>query len=118
MMKPQNPWPTFPVGKLRHQIQIQQQSSTQDGFGQPLISWTTVRSTSAGKDLVSMREAFGSNQLTSHVTDIWTVRWSAGIEPGMRISWGSKSYKLQAINDVEGRNLWLHLLCLELNAAS
>lgn len=118
MTKPQNPWPAINVGSLRHQVQIKSQSSTQDSVGQPVLAWTTIRTTMAGLNLVSMKEAFGEGQLTAQESDIWTMRWSAGIQPGMQLVFGSNVYKIQSVNDVARRRLILHLLCLQLNAQS
>jgi head-tail adaptor len=118
MTKPGNPWPAIDPGKFRHQVQINSQSSTQDSVGQPVLTWNLVRATSAGLNLVSMREAFGEGQLTAQESDIWTMRWSAGIQPGMQLVFGSNIYKIQAVNDVMRRRVVLHLLCLQLNAGS
>lgn len=100
-------------------ITINQQSSTQDSVGQPVLTWTAIRTCYAGFNLISMKEAFGNNQLTSLSTDVWTMRWTATeIKPGMQIVFGSSTYKVQAINNPGKRNILLHVLCLDLNAAS
>ena len=118
MTKPSNPWPSIDPSRLRHQISIQQQSTTQDRFGAPSLTWTTVRTTSGGLNVVSLKEAFGDGQLTAQETDIWTVRWTAGIQPGMQIVFGSNTWKVQDASNVMQRNITLHLLCLLLNAGS
>lgn len=118
-MKPPAGWPSIEPGTLRHPIQIQAQTSTQDSFGQPVPTWNTVRTCYGGINLVSMKKAFGANQLTSQSTDIWTVRWSpTPIQPGMQIMFGSSTYRVQAVGNPEKRNIILHILCLELNATS
>ena len=119
MTKPQNPWPAINVGSLRHQVQIKSQSSTQDSVGQPVLTWNLVRATSAGLNLVSMKEAFGEGQLTAQETDIWTLRWtSTEILPGMQLVFGANTYIVQMVSNVMRRNLIVHLLCLQLNAKS
>jgi SPP1 family predicted phage head-tail adaptor len=112
-------WPSIEPGALKHQITFNQQSSTQDSFGQPVPTWTQIRTCWGGINLVGMREAFGNNQLTSQSTDIWTVRWtSTVIQPGMQIVFGSSTYRVQAVSNPGKRNIYLHILCLELNATS
>jgi head-tail adaptor len=119
MTKPQNPWPAINVGSLRHLIQLQQQSSTQDSVGQPVLTWTTVRTSYGGLNLVSMKEAFGEGQLTAQETDIWTLRWTpTEILPGMQLVFGSNTYIVQMVSNVMRRNLIVHLLCLQLNGKS
>lgn len=113
-------WPSINPGLLRHSVRIQSQTSTPDAFGQPQATWTDVRVTFGGINLVSMREVVGGNQLASQVTDIWTVRHRTdiAIQPGMRILFGARVFKIQAVNNVDERNVLDHLLCLELNAPS
>ncbi len=112
-----NPWPAISPGQLRHLVAINSQSSTQDSFGQPALTWTTVRTTYGGLNIVSMRESFGEGQLTAQESDIWTVRWSpVSIEPGMQLVFGGATWRIQVVSDVLRRNLILHLLCLQLNA--
>jgi head-tail adaptor len=119
MTKPQNPWPSINIGDLRHVITINQQSSTQDSVGQPVLTWSAVRTCYAGFNLISMMEAFGNNQLTSESSDVWTMRWTGTeIKPRMQIVFGSSTYRVQAINNPGKRNILLHVLCLDLNTAS
>lgn len=116
-----SPWLSLEPGDLRHQVTINEQSSSRDAYGQPVTtgSSTPIRTTWAGINLVSMREVFGNDQLTSQSTDIWTVRWTPTvIKPGMQIIFGSSIYRIQAVSNPGKRNIYLHLLCLELNATS
>lgn len=49
------------------------------------------------------------------------MRWpgaSVTIAPGMQAVYGSKTYKIQAVNNVDERNLILKLMTLELNGTS
>lgn len=112
-------WLSIEPGALKHQITINQQSATQDSFGQPVITWNAVRTCWGGINLVGMREVFSANQLTSQSTDVWTVRWTSTlIQPGMQIVFGSSTYRVQAVSNPGKRNIYLHILCLELNATS
>lgn len=112
-------WPSVEPGELRHLIEIQDRSTTSDSFGQPQQIWGTVSTCMAGINIVTMREAFGSNQLTSQSSDIWTARWTpVSIQPGMRIVFRGETFLVQAINNVDKRNVLLHILCLQINAGS
>lgn len=118
-MKSANPYPSIEPGLLRHSIAIQAQSSTQDSVGQPILTWSTVRATNGGLNVVSLKEAFGEGQLTAQETDIWTVRWTpVPILPGMQIVFSGQAWKVQVVNNVARRNVVVHLLCLLLNGAS
>ena len=106
--------------QLKHKVVINVQSSTQDSFGQPVLTWTPVRTSWGGLNIITMKEAFGEGQLTALETDIWTVRWSAiEIQPGMQLTFfAGLTWKVQAVSNVLRRNLIVHLLCLQLNTGS
>lgn len=118
MSKSQSRWPSLEPGQLRHQIQIQQQSSSQDSSGQLLETWTTVRTSWASIQSITLKEAFQSDQLTSQVTHTITLRWPSGVsvQAGMRVVYGSHTYKIQAVNNIDERDVILRLLVMELNA--
>jgi SPP1 family predicted phage head-tail adaptor len=113
-------WQSIEPGALRHQINIQEQSTTQDSYGQPLITWTTIRTCYAGINLVSMKEVFSAGQLNAQSTDVWTMRWTPSpiVQPGMLIVFGASTYRVQVVSNPGKRRMYLHVLALELNATS
>lgn len=114
-----NKWLSIDPSQLKHKVVINVQSSTQDSFGQPVLTWTPVRTSWGGLNIITMKEAFGEGQLTAQETDIWTVRWSAiEIQPGMQLTFAGLTWKVQVVSNVLRRNLIVHLLCLQLNAGS
>jgi SPP1 family predicted phage head-tail adaptor len=105
-------------GELRQQIQIQQQSTANDSVGQPQATWTTVLTTMAKIASISVVERWQSAQFVGQVSHRITMRWpGAGvtIAGGMRVLFGSRIFVLQGVDNVEERNIVLHLLCLEIN---
>lgn len=116
MPKPQSPWPSLNPGTLRHRVQLQQESTLPDSFGQPQSTWTTVLTTWARVEAISMREMFQSNQLVSQISHAITMRYQSTVPvaPGMRIVFGNHTYKVQAINNIEERNIILRVLALEI----
>jgi len=116
MRKRTAPWPSINPGELRHRVQIQQESTLPDSFGQPQSSWTTVLTTWARIDAISMREMFQANQLVSQVSHVITMRYQSTVPvaPGMQIVFGPHTYKVQAINNIEERGVLLRILALEI----
>jgi SPP1 family predicted phage head-tail adaptor len=113
-------WPSLEPGELRHRIQIQQQTSSPDGFGQPQPTWTTIVDAWARIEALSEKELYQNGQLTSQVSHTITLRYPAGatVTAGMRVTYGSHVYHVQAANNLEQRNTVLKLLVLEINAAA
>jgi SPP1 family predicted phage head-tail adaptor len=107
----------LPAGMLRHEISIQQQSSTQDAFGQPLVSWSSIYTCLAAILTMSAKEVFQVSQFVSQITHRITLRWPGelGIEAGQRVVFGKRVFLIQALDNVQERNRVLHLMCLELN---
>lgn len=107
----------IPSGAMRHEIQIQQQTSAKDSFGQPQPTWSTVLTVMAAIATLSQREVYAL-QLAAQVTHRITVRWpgtSIGIAGGMRILFGGRVFLIQTPDNVQERNRVLHLMCLEIN---
>lgn len=111
-------WPALNPAQLRHQIHVQSQTTAPGAIGQVQQTWTTVLTVNGGINMLLMREVFGAEQLTSQVSDLWTIRYAAGIAPGMRIVFGTRIFRIQAVHDEQKRGVLLHLLCLELNNPS
>jgi SPP1 family predicted phage head-tail adaptor len=107
-------------GELRDQIQIQQQTTAQDDFGQPQSTWTTVLTAMSKIASITMAERFQTAQFVAQISHRITLRWpGAGvtIQGGMRVMFGTRIFQLQEVDNVEERNVTLHLLCLEINGA-
>ena len=109
-------WPRLNPSDLRHTVQIQSQSTDTDSFGQPLQTWTTILTARVSIEAIKQAELYQAGQLTSQVTHLITLRWPAvNITAGMRALYGSHIYKIQAVINVEERNIVLKLLVLEIN---
>lgn len=102
------------AGKLRHSITIQQQSTTQDSYGQQVETWTNVATVWASVEPLRGKEYFESKQEKAEVTTKITMRYRDGILPKMRVVFGSKTYDIQDVINLEERDRELHLMCLEL----
>jgi SPP1 family predicted phage head-tail adaptor len=109
---------SLPAGSLRHAITILTASSTQDAAGQPVATWTEVLATRGGIRTLTGREMTQNDQITSQVTHEITLRWTpVTIAPGMRVSFGSHTYQIQATENVLERNRVLRLQVLAVNDA-
>jgi head-tail adaptor len=114
----------IPAGSLRHQVQIQVQSTAPTLTGSPQASWTTIRCTRAAIVLAISKQAsedYQQGQFSGMVTHIVTVRWTPTPEilGGMRVlfttSAGTHTYQVQTVDNVNLRNIRMDLMCLEIN---
>lgn len=107
-------------GELRHQIAVQQQTSSQSSSGAPQSSWSTVLTTMAKIETATGRELYSGDQFSAQVSHVLTIRWpGAGVQlqggGNMRVVFGSRTFVLQFVNNVLERNRKVLLYCLEIN---
>lgn len=97
-------------------ITIQQQSTTQDDYGQPLDTWTDVAANIyASIEPLTGRDFFAAKQINSEITTRITINYRNDILPKMRVVYGSKIYDIIAPPiDFEERHIEIHLMCREL----
>ncbi len=77
------------AGELNRQINIQTQTSTQDAWGQPQNTWTTVYTCFASIDIQGGALLFEPSEFAENVLYRITVRYdpSFTILPSMRVVW-------------------------------
>jgi SPP1 family predicted phage head-tail adaptor len=111
---------SIPPGYLQHAIQLQAQSSTQDAFGQQLLTWNTILSCRAGIRMVQGREVYQTAQFVAQVTHcitFWYPGASIVIEGGQQVLFGKRAFNVQTVDNVLERNRVINLMCVEINGA-
>ncbi len=118
------PWQTrrnplvIPTGSKRNQISIQAQSTTQDDTGGEVQVWNTVLTVLAAMATVSSREMYQPPGFTAQVTHLVSIDYPGNSIPvagGMRVLFGTRTFVIQTVENVQERNRVLKLLCLEIN---
>lgn len=105
-------------GELRHQVQIQKLETTQSSTGAPSTTWDTILTTMAAIMTASSREVYQASQFTAQVSHVVKIRWPGSgitLAGGMQVIFGSRTFKLQTVENVQERNRVMLLHCLELN---
>jgi SPP1 family predicted phage head-tail adaptor len=107
------------AGELRHQVQLAALDASQDGFGQPLNTWTPYRTTWASIRLLSGLELYQGSEFTSAAQVRIRMRWlDAATKPGDRVLYGARTFIVQICENVLERNRVLQLTCLEMDGTS
>lgn len=102
------------LGRLRHRVTLQQQSSTQDGYGEQVNSWSDLKTVWASVEPLKGRELYAAQQVKTEITTRIKMRYRAGVVSKMRVVYGSKTYDILSVIDAEERHIELHLMCMEL----
>lgn len=101
-------------GRLRHVVTIENYTTVDDEYGQPTQTWATFAdSIRAGIEPQKGEERFMSQQRQSSTTHRVIIRYLAGVEPEMRIVFGSRIFAIKEILNPQERNRELHLMCEE-----
>jgi SPP1 family predicted phage head-tail adaptor len=112
------------TGKLNRRIQIQTQTTTQDAFGAPLPTWTTVYTCWANIAIQNSQLIYSTSEFVSKETHRITIRWTSSVivSPNMRIVYTknttgvTKTLEIQSILNPDQGDEWMVLLAYELNA--
>ena len=112
-------------GKLNRRIQIQQQTATQDSFGQEQQSWSTIYTCWASIDIQASQLLYSTAEFVSKVTHRIELRWTSSvvIQDSMRVVYVepktnvTHTYEIEAVlNDKQAKRQMI-LLCYELDGA-
>lgn len=103
-------------GALRHLVTIQQNTQTHDASGGLVDSWSTYYQVRAAVSTTGGREFYRARQTNSELTHEVTIYRLEGVEPKMRLLWGTRVFEIVAVLHDETRlinNTVLH--CREIN---
>lgn len=100
-------------GMLRHKITIERESQVQDNVGGYSSSWSTLSQPFAFIKPMSGNERFWANRLESNLTHRIFLRYITDITTKDRIIYDGREFQIRAIINVEERDKWLELHCVE-----
>lgn len=108
-------WPSLNPSELRNLVDIQQQTTERDEFGAKQSTWASVGTAWASVKAIKLQEQISHEQVTAEVTDTIEMRYPAFlIAPGMRAFTNGQYFRIQALDNVEQRNIVLRLQCQQI----
>lgn len=107
------------TGKLRHRVQIQQQSTAQDGYNEPIVTWAPLASIWAEIRPLSTRERLmaAADQVQAKADHAIIIRFREDIGVMQRIVYGARIFDIEGVVDPDGRRHRLRLDCSEVAAS-
>jgi SPP1 family predicted phage head-tail adaptor len=111
-------------GQLRHRMALQRRAISTDAEGDSSDGWVTVKMVSAQITPVGGRELAMAGQMEMKLSHQVTLRYRRDLEQtissasattghNMRLLWGARTLDIQLVEDPEGRQRRLEILCLE-----
>lgn len=99
------------AGDLRHRVQIQIKTVARATDGSEIETWITLATVWAAKAHQASREFFAAQKVNAEVTDLFTIRYRAGVTSEMRLVFGGVIYDIIGAPDPDGGQRELRLLC-------
>lgn len=101
------------AGALKHQINIQFKTETQNAHGEAIPSWTTGYTCYAAIKALNGKEYFGSAEIQAEATHEITIRYVNGVTPAKRILYGTRVFDILAVNEDFDKNKMLVIIAKE-----
>lgn len=103
------------IGALRHRLTFKSTNTTADSFGEVSESPTTTVATVWGSiNPLSGRELLQAQQVQAEVTHRVRIRYRSGLDPSMQIVFGTRTFDIVSIINLEERDREIEILCKEL----
>jgi len=100
-------------GKLRHYIEIQEHTETRGDQGQIVRDWETVASWWASIDPLSGRELHYAEKVHADARVRIRIRPYDGLTPDHRIKFGTRTYNILDVRDMDERGEMAECMCVE-----
>ena len=102
------------IGRLRHRITIQTRTQTQDAYGQPSDTWSTLATVWARIEDARGNERLAALQVRAEVSRMVTIRYLSTVTERCRVVWGDRTLEIVEIVVPENRNAEMRLMCKEI----
>jgi len=102
------------AGRLRHRVDLQHVTETQDSTGDPVRSYSTYATVWASIEPVSGREYYAAQQAGAVRQHKIVIRSRRDVAPTDRVMFGSRIFEVEAVLHPAERNIETHLMCKEL----
>lgn len=104
--------------QLRHKIRIQRRARSLDPYGQPHEIWADYLSVRAHIRPISGKESVGALSVNPSLTHTIAVRYKPafGLPHSMasyRVHFGERVFNIESVRNLEERNRWVILNCIE-----
>lgn len=101
------------IGQLRHRLEIQEQRSVRDEWGNQVSEWFTVATAWAAIEPIRGEEYWAAGAQRGETIHRVTMRYVPGVTPEHRLLFGDRILEIESTLNLEERSRLLELLCKE-----
>lgn len=102
------------AGALNREISIQSKAIIYDSSGFGTETYTTIKKVWAEIITTGGREYYAAQRLNAETTAVFRVRYTPAINGTMRIIYGTRTFEIIGLNDVNGKRVELLISAKEL----
>lgn len=100
-------------GPLRHQVTLRSYTKTRDAYGGEIETWSDFATVWASVDPLIGREYIAAKQIQAEVSHKIRMRYINGVDPTMKIVFGSRTFEIVSILNVAEQNRELVIMATE-----
>ena len=101
------------AGQLKHQVNIQFKTETQNSHGEAIPAWTTGYTGYAAIKTLTGKETFASQEVQAQATHQIIMRYVRGIAPDKRILFGTRIFDILFVEEDLDKNQMLTIIVKE-----
>ena len=101
------------IGKMRYRVKVETATNTRDAGGGLTQSYTPVTFIYANIKPLKADSTYRQGKVQEKVSHELTIRYMDNISTNHRISFGSRTFNIKGIVNVDERDRFLKLLCNE-----
>lgn len=101
------------IGKLRHYVDLQSATASQNDFGEQVKTWSTDESIFAQIEPLRGQQLLQYSQVNAELTHRIIIRYTSNATPEKRIKFGTRIFDISVVRNIEERNVYQELLCKE-----
>ena len=101
------------AGILRHAITIENESVSQDEFGNSIVEWVKLKDTRASINPIAGNELVINNQIVNDIDNEIFIRYVKDLTPSARIIYKERVFNIKRILDFEFLGVWMQILAKE-----
>lgn len=99
------------TGDRRHSVVLLMPVAAVGAWNNPEPGWRVFAWTRAALKSHTGREYYQAQQRQSEISELFNIRYLAGVTPKMRLVCGGVTYDILDVEDIEGRHAEMNLAC-------
>lgn len=99
------------AGDLNLRVALEIATVTRDTYGAEILTWRNLATVWASKEHKTSRKFYAAQKINAEITDLFTIRYRAGMTTRLRVTYDGKTYNIIGSDDPDGKRVSMQLFC-------